>query len=92
MQFILKYKEEMFTTIRTRVKQLVFEALAENDFDIDGPYNTEKIQLLSLDEWIELINRITRDLIKFLQRVEVSLIGLILAKCFLNRDYFCRWS
>lgn len=71
VKFILKYKEEIFTTIKTIVKQLIFEALADNDFDIDGPYTVEKVQLLNLSEWIDLINKITTSLVKFLNRVEV---------------------
>lgn len=72
MQFIVKYKEEVTTAIRAVVKQLVFEALADNDFDSDGPYTVEKVQLLNFNEWIELVNRITTNLLRFLKRTRVS--------------------
>lgn len=70
-QFIAKYKQESFTTIKTIVKQLVLEALADNDCDTEGPYNIEQAQVLDLNKWIELMDNVTRGLIKLLKRIKV---------------------
>lgn len=72
IQFISKYKQECFTTIKTVVKQLVLEALADNDCDADGPYNIEQAQILDLNKWIELMDNVTRGLVKLLLRIKVN--------------------
>lgn len=71
MNFILKYKQEAITRIKTIVKQVVFETLAENDCDADGPYNIEQAQTLDLNKWIELMRTVTTSLVKLLHRIKV---------------------
>ena len=70
-QFISKYKQEAFTTIKTIVKQNVLEAVADNDCDADGPYSIEQAQTLDLNKWMDLIDNVTQTLVKLLSRIKV---------------------
>lgn len=75
-QFIPKYKQEAFTTVKTIVKQTVLEALAESDCDADGPYRLEQAQTLDLNKWIDLMDNVTKGLVKLLQRIKVLKVQL----------------
>lgn len=68
--FVSSYKEESITTIRAIIKQMVIEVIASSDAEVCLTGAGEEAQILSLSEWIVLLETATVTLCKLLNRIK----------------------
>jgi vacuolar protein sorting-associated protein 54 len=69
--FIETYKDDVITTVRAVVKQMVIEVIATSDVELCLTGAGEEAQSLSLMEWIVLLMTATKTLLKLLKRVKL---------------------
>ena len=70
LNFIDTYKDEVITTVRAVIKELMIEVIASSDAEICLTGAGEEAQSLSLSEWVNLLDKATVTLLKLLQRVK----------------------
>ncbi|XP_065358306.1 vacuolar protein sorting-associated protein 54 [Calliphora vicina] len=68
--FVEAYKDEAIVTIRTIIKQLVIEFIANSDAEICLTGAGEEAQNLSFSEWISLLAKASVALLMVLQRIQ----------------------
>lgn len=68
--FIESYKEEGILTIKALIKQMVIEIISSSDAEVCLTGGGEEAQILSLPEWMALLETSTKTLMKILYRIK----------------------